>query len=86
MVRNSQTKTPALKAGVLVWYGYLEGGFERRLLARVRGTLATNPAFPQKSESVPSLLDACMMDSNDRTKYLRAGFADCSAEPAPFLI
>ena len=29
-----------------------EDGFERRLLASVRGTLATAVAFPQKSESV----------------------------------
>ncbi|MBE7005726.1 MAG: hypothetical protein E7424_01070 [Ruminococcaceae bacterium] len=33
-----------------VWYGYLEGGFERRHLAAVR-TVATAVAFPQKSES-----------------------------------
>ena len=36
----------------LVWYGYLEDGFERRLLASVRWTLATAVAFPQKSESI----------------------------------
>ena len=36
----------------MVWYGYLEGGFERRLLATRRWHVATAVAFPQKSESV----------------------------------
>ena len=40
-----------LSDGVFCWYGYLEGGFERRLLARPRWGLATAVAFPQKSES-----------------------------------
>ena len=40
-----------LPGGVFCWYGYLEGGFERRLLATVRWTVATAVAFPQKSES-----------------------------------
>ena len=35
----------------MVWYGYLEGGFERRHLATVRRTVATAAAFPQKSKS-----------------------------------
>ena len=38
--------------GFGVWYGYLEDGFERRLLASVRWILATAVAIPQKSESV----------------------------------
>jgi len=41
-----------LRLVFLVWYGYLEDGFERRLLATVRWTVATAVAFPQKSESV----------------------------------
>ena len=36
----------------LFWYGYLDGGFERRLLATVRWTVATAVASPQRSESV----------------------------------
>ena len=36
---------------VYFWYGICDGGFERRLLATVRWTVATAVAFPQKSES-----------------------------------
>ena len=45
-MRNKETAF----GGFFVWYGHLEGGFERRHLAAVR-TVATAVAFPQKSES-----------------------------------
>ena len=47
-----QQKAPSDLDGAFCWYRYLEVGFERRLLASVRWTLATAVAFPQKSESV----------------------------------
>ena len=49
--RAFPTKNTIHPGGVFCWYGYLEGGFERRLLATVRWTVATAVAFPQKSES-----------------------------------
>ena len=50
----SQAKKPP-SGGFFVWYGYSEGGFERRLLARPRWGLATAVAFPQKSESTAAM-------------------------------
>jgi hypothetical protein len=44
-------KTRRLPAARFSAFGHLEGGFERRLLATVRWTVATAVAFPQKSES-----------------------------------
>lgn len=45
-------KRPILWDWSFLWYGYLEGGFERRLLGSVQWTLATAVARPQPGESV----------------------------------
>ena len=45
-------KRPVLSDWSFSAYGYLEGGFERRLLASVRWTLATAVARPQPGVSV----------------------------------
>ena len=45
-------KRPILSDWSFSAFGYLEGGFERRLLATCRWHVATAVAFPQKSESV----------------------------------
>ena len=47
-----QEKETSKRTSLFPVFGYLEGGFERRLLATVRWTVATAVAFPQKSESI----------------------------------
>ena len=42
----------SFRIGLFLRNGYLEDGFERRHLASVRGTLATDVARPQASESI----------------------------------
>ena len=47
-----QEKSNTIRCWTFSAFGYLEDGFERRLLAICQWHVATAVAFPQKSESV----------------------------------